>query len=117
MAVNCPGHPLEDVLDSGGVAHEGGGHLETPGGDVTHSSLDVVGDPFDEVGRVLVLDVKHLLVNLLHGHPSSEDGGHGEVPSVPGSRSTRTARGTNLPPAVSLSPRALDSGESPCASL
>ena len=28
--------------------------------------LDVVGDPLNEVGGVLVLDVKHLLVNLLH---------------------------------------------------
>ena len=30
------------------------------------------------------LDVEHLLVHLLHGHPASEHGGHGEVAAVPG---------------------------------
>ena len=70
------GDPLEELLDGGGVADEGGGHLETSGGNVTDSGLDVVGDPLHEVGGVLVLDSEHLLVNLLHGHPSSEHGGN-----------------------------------------
>ena len=39
----------------------------------------VVGDPLNEVRRVLVLDVEHLLVNLLHGHASTEHGGDGQV--------------------------------------
>ena len=30
------------------------------------------------------LDVEHLLVHLLHGHPASEHDGHGEVAAVPG---------------------------------
>ena len=76
--------PLEDLLDGGGVAHEGGGHLETSGRNVTHAGHHVVGDPLDEVAAVLVLDVQHLLVNLLHGHASSEAGGHSEVPAVSG---------------------------------
>merc|ERR1712142_509008 len=73
---------LEQLLDSGGVANEGGGHLQATRRNVTHSNLDVVGDPFDEVGGVLVLDVEHLLVDLLHGHASSEDGGNSQVASV-----------------------------------
>ena len=36
--------------------------------------------PFYEVGAVLVLDVQHLLVNLLHGHSASEAGCHSQVP-------------------------------------
>ena len=41
-------------------------------------------DPLDEVRAVLVLDVEHLLVHLLHRHPSAENGGDREVPSVSG---------------------------------
>jgi len=78
------GDPLENLLDGGGVTHEGGGHLETSGRNVAHSGLHVVGDPFNEVGTVLVLDVQHLFVNLLHGHTSSEHGGNCEVSSVSG---------------------------------
>ena len=57
-------HPLEELLDSSRVADEGGGHLEASGRDVAHGSLHVVGDPLYEVGRVLVLDVEHLLIHL-----------------------------------------------------
>ena len=65
--------PLEELLDGGGVADEGGGHLETSGRDVADSGLDVVGDPLHEVGAVLVLDVQHLLIHLLHGHAATEN--------------------------------------------
>ena len=58
------GDPLEQLLDGGRVADEGCGHLEAPWWDVTDSSLDIVGDPLDEVAAVLVLDVQHLLVHL-----------------------------------------------------
>ena len=78
------GNPLEDLLDGGGVTHEGGGHLETSGGNVAHAGHHVVGDPLHEVGGVLVLYIQHLLVHLLHGHATSEAGGHGEVAAVPG---------------------------------
>ena len=76
------GYPLEELLDSCGVADKGGGHLESSGRDVADGSFNVVGDPLHEVGGVLVLDVEHLLVHLLHGHAATEDGGHGEIASV-----------------------------------
>merc|ERR1719272_246415 len=75
---------LEHFLDGGGVSEEGNGHLESLWWDVTDGGLDVVGDPLNEVRRVLVLDVEHLLVNLLGGHAASEEGGGGEVASVTG---------------------------------
>merc|ERR1711963_1279189 len=68
---------LEELLDGGGVTNEGGGHLEASWWDVANGGLHVVRDPFDEVAAVLVLDVQHLLVDLLHGHASSEHGGNG----------------------------------------
>eukprot|EP00056_Hartaetosiga_gracilis_P009898 m.143826 g.143826 ORF g.143826 m.143826 type:complete len:306 (-) comp13216_c0_seq1:587-1504(-) len=73
---------LEELLDGGAVTNKGSRHLEATWWDVTHSSLDVVGDPFNKVGAVLVLNVEHLLVNFLHGHATTEDGGNGEVASV-----------------------------------
>ena len=73
---------LEQLLDGRRVADESGRHLETARRDVAHGRLDVVGDPLDEVGRVLVLDVEHLLVDLLHRHASAEDGRHRQVTSV-----------------------------------
>ena len=60
------GDALEQLLDGGAVSDEGGGHLETTWWDVTDGGLDVVGDPFNEVAAVLVLDIQHLLINLLH---------------------------------------------------
>lgn len=76
------GHTLEELLDGGGVTDEGSGHLEATWWDVADGSLDVVWDPFDEVRAVLVLDVEHLLVDFLHRHSATEDGGDGEVPTV-----------------------------------
>ena len=58
---------LEELLDGGGVTNEGGRHAEAARGNGAKSSLDVVGDPLDEVGAVLGLDVAHLVLNLLHG--------------------------------------------------
>ena len=57
---------LEELLDSCAVTNKRGGHLKTAWWDVAYGSLDVVGDPFDKVAAVFVLDVHHLLVNLLH---------------------------------------------------
>merc|ERR1719199_945487 len=73
---------LEHFLDGGGVTKESNCHLESLGWDIADSGLDVVGDPFNEVRRVLVLDVKHLLIDFLGGHSSSEESGSGEVSSV-----------------------------------
>merc|ERR1711881_274693 len=75
---------LEHLLDGGGVSEEGDGHLESLGWDIADGGLDVVGDPLNEVRGVLVLDVEHLLVNLLGGHAATEEGGGSEVASVTG---------------------------------
>ena len=75
---------LEQFLDGSGVSDEGGGHFQASGRDVANSSFDVVGNPFNKVGAVLVLDIQHLFVNFLHGHAASEDSGGGEVTSVTG---------------------------------
>merc|ERR1712166_1661569 len=56
---------LEHLLDGGRVSEESDGHLESLGGDITDGRLDVVGNPLNEVRGVLVLDVEHLLVDLL----------------------------------------------------
>ena len=73
---------LEHLLDGGRVTDEGGTHLQTLWWNVTNGGLDVVWNPLHEVGGVLVLDVKHLLINLLGGHSSSEQGRSGQVSSV-----------------------------------
>merc|ERR1711872_1100318 len=81
IAVNCSLIRLNNSWMAV-VAHKCGSHLETTWWDIAHSCLHVVRDPFNEVGAVLVLDVEHLLVNLLHGHATAEHGCHGEVAAV-----------------------------------
>jgi hypothetical protein len=76
------GDTLEEFLDSGRVADEGNSHLETTRSNVALSSEHVAWDPFDEVGRVLLLDVVHLFLDLLHGHLSAEHSSDGEVATV-----------------------------------
>jgi hypothetical protein len=78
IAANCSGI----LLNSSYVSDEGGSHLETPWWNVTDSSLNIVRDPLDKVGVVLVLDVEHLLVHLLHGH--AEKSSNCEISAVPG---------------------------------
>ena len=75
---------LEQFLDGSGISNEGGGHFQASGRDVTNGSLNIIGDPFDKVGAVLVLDVQHLFINLLHRHAASEDGGNGQVTAMAG---------------------------------
>merc|ERR1711988_1896707 len=81
MPVNCS-DALPELLDGGGVTDEDGGHLQALWWDVAHRGLDVVGDPLHEVRGVLVLDVEHLLVDLLGGHAATEESGAGEVAAV-----------------------------------
>ena len=73
---------LEHFLDGGGVADEGGRHLESVGRDITDRRLDVVGDPFHEVRGVLVLNVEHLFVDFLGRDSASKHGTGGEVSTV-----------------------------------
>ena len=65
------GDTLEEFLDGGAVTNKGGGHLESTWWDVTDGNLHVVGDPFNEVAAVLVLNVQHLFVNLCYGRITS----------------------------------------------
>ena len=58
----------EYFLDRCGVANECGSHCQACRRDVTDRGLDIVGDPLNKVGRVLVLDIDHLLVNFLCAH-------------------------------------------------
>ena len=76
------GDSLEEFLDGSAVTDEGGGHLETTRWDVTDSGLHIVGYPFNEVAAVLVLHVKKLFIDFLHGHAATEHGGDGEVSAV-----------------------------------
>merc|ERR1712153_80393 len=73
---------LPELLDGGGVTDEDGCHLQALWWDIAHGGLDVVRDPLHEVGGVLVLDVEHLLIDLLGGHAATEEGGAGEVAAV-----------------------------------
>merc|ERR1711988_99051 len=84
---------LEHLLDGGGVTKEGNGHLKSLWWDIANSRLDVVWNPFNEVRRVLVLDVKHLLINFFSGHSSSEHGGGGKISSVSWVRSAHHVLG------------------------
>ncbi len=69
-------HTLEQLLDGSRVADEGDRHFETTRGDIALGSEDIVGDPLDKVGRVLVLHELHLLFDFLHRDLATEDGGH-----------------------------------------
>jgi len=89
-------YSLPDLLDGSGVTNEGGSHLEALGGDVANRSLDVVRDPLNEIRRVLVHDVQHLLIDFLGRHSASEHAGAGEVSSVSGVSSAHHVLGIEL---------------------
>ena len=78
----CYGYSLEHLLDSCGIASKCHGHLQSLWWDVAHGCLDVVGDPFNEVGWVLVLNVKHLFVHFLGRHTSTEESRSGQVATM-----------------------------------
>ena len=50
---------FEHLLNRCRIACEGYCHLKAFGWNVAHRCLDIVGNPFHKVGRILVLDVKH----------------------------------------------------------
>lgn len=58
---------LEKLLDRSGIADKCGGHLQSAWRNGAQGCLDIVWDPLNEVGSVLVLHVAHLILNLLHG--------------------------------------------------
>jgi hypothetical protein len=65
---------LEELLDRSRITQEGDSHLQSSRRDVALCSKHVVGNPLDEVSRVLVLHVLHLLLDFFHGNFSAEDG-------------------------------------------
>jgi len=75
---------LEEFLDGSRVTEEGNSHLKTSRRNVTLGSEDVVGNPLHKVCRVLVLNVLHLLLNLLHRHLSTENGSDSKITSMSG---------------------------------
>lgn len=70
------------LLDGGWVSEEGDAHLESLWWDIADGALDVVGDPLNEVWWVLVLYVKHLLIDFFGAHSASEEWAGGQVSSV-----------------------------------
>mmetsp|Transcript_11881 Transcript_11881/g.30750 ORF Transcript_11881/g.30750 Transcript_11881/m.30750 type:complete len:467 (-) Transcript_11881:15-1415(-) len=76
------GDALHHLLHAGRVAAEADRHLEALGRDVADRALEVVRDPLDEVRRVLVLHVEHLLVDLLGRHAAAEERARREVAAV-----------------------------------
>lgn len=76
------GNTLEELLDGGRVTNEGDRHLEASRRNVAVSGLDIVGNPLDEVRRVLGLDVLHLVLDLLHRDLTAEVGSDRQVATV-----------------------------------
>merc|ERR1719329_422136 len=78
------GNSLEHFLDGSGVSSKRDRHLQALGRNIAHRCLDVVWNPLHEVRRVLVLDVQHLLIHLLGGHSTTEEGCSSEVTAMTG---------------------------------
>merc|ERR1719389_118021 len=75
-------HALEHLLDRRRVADEAHGHLQALRRDVADAALHVVRNPLDKVRGVLVLNVEHLLINLLRRHAAAEETSRREVAPV-----------------------------------
>merc|ERR1711998_48019 len=75
-------YTLPYLLNSGSITNESNSHLETLGRNVTNGSLDIIRNPFDEVRRVLIHNVKHLLINLLGRHSTPEHVGTSQVSTM-----------------------------------
>mmetsp|Transcript_28777 Transcript_28777/g.65208 ORF Transcript_28777/g.65208 Transcript_28777/m.65208 type:complete len:282 (+) Transcript_28777:230-1075(+) len=75
---------LEHLLDGSRVTDEVDSHLQSLGRNVANRRLDIVGNPLDEIGRVFVLDVEHLLINFLGRHTTTEHSSTCQVAPVSG---------------------------------
>merc|ERR1712071_479929 len=81
MAVNCS----EILLKSSWMAVElpmKVAAIFRPRGGMSQTAVFTLLGIHSTKAAVLVLDVQQLLVNLLHGHAATEDGGNGEVAAV-----------------------------------
>ena len=74
---------FEQFLYSGAITNESTRHLQSTRRDVADRGLDIVGDPFHEVGTVLVLNIQHLFIHFLHGHTATKHGCHRQITTVP----------------------------------
>jgi len=84
---------LEHFLDGSGVSEECNWHLESLWWDIANWWFNVVWNPLNEVRRVLVLNVKHLLIDFLGGHSSSEHCWGSKISSVSWVRSAHHVLG------------------------
>ena len=75
---------LEQFLYGSGITNKGCGHFESTRRNVTNCSFDIIGDPFNKVRAVFVLNVQHLFVHFFHGHTASENGCNGQVAAMAG---------------------------------
>ena len=66
-------YTLENFLNSRRIADEGSRHLQTPGRNVTHCTLDVIWYPLYKELRVFVMHVEYFLLNLLRRHSATEN--------------------------------------------
>jgi len=64
------------------VADKGRRHLQATRRDGAERGLNVVGDPLDEIGLILVLNVAHLVFNLLHADFATEDSRASQVAAI-----------------------------------
>jgi len=64
----------EEFLDGSRVTKESDRHLEATRRNITLCGEDIVGDPLDEIGRVLALNVLYLLLDFLHRDLTTEYG-------------------------------------------
>merc|ERR1712146_882702 len=76
------GDTLPYFLGGSGVTNERDSHLKTFRRNITNGGLDIVRDPLNEVRRVFIDNVKHLLIDLLSGHSTSEHISTSQVSAV-----------------------------------
>jgi len=84
---------LEHFLDGGWVSDECNRHFKTLWWDITDGGFDVIWDPFNKIGGVLVLDIKHLFIDFFGWHSSSEHSWGGKISSVSWVRSAHHVLG------------------------
>mmetsp|Transcript_29416 Transcript_29416/g.53353 ORF Transcript_29416/g.53353 Transcript_29416/m.53353 type:complete len:406 (-) Transcript_29416:121-1338(-) len=75
---------LPSLLDTSGVTNEHARHFHPGRGHIADTRLEVIGNPFHKVPRILAHHFEHLVIHLLARHGTSEHHGAREVPSMTG---------------------------------
>merc|ERR1712050_402737 len=73
---------LEHLLNGCRVARKGNRHLQALRWDIAYRGFDIVRDPLYEVRRILILNIKHLLIDFFCGHAATEQGCRSEVAAM-----------------------------------